>query len=172
VVLTHARALLAKDGNTIVVEADLRAPQTILDHPQVRRFIDFDRPVGLLLVAILHFVLDEHGPNKIMDELRKPLVPGSQLAISHGSADLRPDVVRQVEEIYRRTASPAVPRTHDQVRAFFGDFDLVEPGLVWVPWWRPDCEPDEDADLVWFLGGVARKPGTAVLDYRRAEGRP
>jgi SAM-dependent methyltransferase len=158
VVLAHGRALLASDEKTTVIQADLRDPRSILDHPDVRAYIDFGRPVALLLVAILHFVADADDPYSIVAELRRALPSGSYLAISHGSADLRPDVVHRVEEIYSRTASPAVARSHEQVSRFFGDFEMVEPGLVWVPWWRPESAPAPDSDLVWFLGGVARKP--------------
>jgi hypothetical protein len=158
VVLALGRALLASNANTTVIQADLRDPQAILNHPEVRRLIEFDRPVGLLMLAILHFVPDAADPQALVATLREALPKGSYIAITHGSADLRPDVVRRVEEIYARTASPAVARTHEQVSGFFGDFEPVEPGLVWVPWWRPDNEPAADSDLVWFLGGVARKP--------------
>jgi len=158
IVLAHGRALLASDDNTTVIQADLRDPQSILDHPDVQRLIDFDRPVALLLLAILHFVPDEANPQALVDVLRDALPKGSYLAITHGSADLRPDIVYKVEEIYARTASPATARSQEQIGAFFGDFELVEPGLVWVPWWRPTVEPASDSDLVWFLGGVGRKP--------------
>lgn len=158
VVLAHGRALLASDDRTTIVTADLRDADRIMSHPDVARMIDFDRPVGLLMLAILHFVLDKDEPYRILDGLRAKLPSGSHLVITHGSADRRPDIVRRVEEIYSRTASPAVPRSHAEVSRFFGDFEFVDPGLIWVPWWRPDREPDENADSVWFLGGVARKP--------------
>jgi hypothetical protein len=158
VVLSHGRALLANNDKTTVITADLREPETILKHPDVQRLIDFDRPVALLLLAILHFVPDRQNPHAILDELRAALPSGSLLAITHGCPDLRPDVVHRLEEIYSRTASPAKARTREDVQAFFGDFEMVEPGLEWVPWWRPDFQPGKDAELVWFLGGVGRKP--------------
>ncbi|RFU36768.1 hypothetical protein DZF91_36490 [Actinomadura logoneensis] len=158
VVLAHGRALLADNNRTTVIQADLRDPGAILAHPDVRRLLDLDRPVALLLLAILHFVPDEAEPHALLDELRAALPSGSYLAITHGSPDLRPDVVHRLEEIYSRTASPALARSREDVARFFGDFEMVDPGLVWVPWWRPEQEPAEDSDLVWFLGGVARKP--------------
>ncbi|MEV4255604.1 SAM-dependent methyltransferase [Spirillospora sp. NPDC049652] len=158
VVLAHGRALLADNNRTTVIQADLRDPSAILSHPDVRRLLDLDRPVALLLLAILHFVPDEAEPHALLDELRDALPSGSYLAITHGSPDLRPDVVHRLEEIYSRTASPALARSREDVARFFGDFEMVDPGLVWVPWWRPEEEPAEDSDLVWFLGGVARKP--------------
>ncbi|MCP2343862.1 SAM-dependent methyltransferase [Actinomadura rupiterrae] len=158
VVLAHGRALLADNKRTTVIQADLRDPTEILAHPEVRRLLDLDRPVALLLLAILHFVPDAAEPQAILGELRDALPSGSYLAITHGSPDLRPDVVHRLEEIYSRTASPALARSREDVQAFFGDFEMVEPGLVWVPWWRPEHEPADDSDLVWFLGGVGRKP--------------
>ncbi|MFC5181695.1 SAM-dependent methyltransferase [Actinomadura harenae] len=158
VVLAHGRALLADNQRTTVIQADLRDPGAILAHPDVRRLLDLDRPVALLLLAILHFVPDAAEPHAILDELRDALPSGSYLAITHGSPDLRPDVVHRLEEIYSRTASPALARSHEDVLRFFGDFEMIDPGLVWVPWWRPEEEPADDSDLVWFLGGVGRKP--------------
>jgi len=158
IVLAHGRALLASNDKTTVIQADLRDPQAILTHPDIRRLLDFDRPIAVLLVAILHFVPDADKPQEILRELRAALPSGSYLALTHGSPDLRPDVVHKMEEIYSRTATPAVARSREQVQAFFGDFEMVEPGLVWVPWWRPEAEPADDSDLIWFLCGAARKP--------------
>ncbi|MEV5572962.1 SAM-dependent methyltransferase [Spirillospora sp. NPDC052269] len=158
VVLAHGRALLADNNRTTVIQADFRDPGAILAHPVVRRLIELDRPVALLLLAILHFVPDAAEPHAVLAELRDALPRGSYLAITHGSPDLRPDVVHRLEEIYSRTASPALARSHEDVLRFFGDFEMIDPGLVWVPWWRPEEEPADDSDLVWFLGGVARKP--------------
>ncbi|WP_034489633.1 SAM-dependent methyltransferase [Actinomadura oligospora] len=158
VVLAHGRALLADNNRTTVIQADLRDPSAILAHPDVRRLLDLDRPVALLLLAILHFVPDAAEPHAILSELRDALPSGSYLAITHGSPDLRPDVVHRLEEIYSRTASPALARSREDVQRFFGDFEMIDPGLVWVPWWRPEEVPADDSDLVWFLGGVARKP--------------
>jgi hypothetical protein len=158
IVLAHGRALLASDDRTTVIQADLRDPQAILTHPDIRRLLDFDRPIALLLLAILHFVPDADKPQEILRDLRDALPSGSYLALTHGSPDLRPDVVHKMEEIYSRTATPAIARSREQVQAFFGDFELVEPGLVWVPWWRPAIQPAKDSDLIWFLCGAARKP--------------
>jgi hypothetical protein len=132
--------------------------ESILNPPDTRRLLDFDRPIGLLTPATLHFVPEADKPHEVLAELRDALPSGSYLALTHGSPDLRPDVVHKMEEIYSRTATPAIARSREQVQAFFGDFELVEPGLVWVPWWRPETEPAADSDLIWFLCSAARKP--------------
>ncbi|MCK2213446.1 SAM-dependent methyltransferase [Actinomadura sp. ATCC 31491] len=97
-VLVHGQALLASDASTVVVEADLRRPVEILTHPQVRRLIDFDWPVGLLLFGILHHLTDDEDPAGIVSELVEALPSGSYVAVSHffDPGPAAPDVSRQV----------------------------------------------------------------------------
>ncbi|MHA6765531.1 SAM-dependent methyltransferase [Streptacidiphilus sp. PAMC 29251] len=112
IVLTHARALMAGHGQgaTTVIQADLRDPAAILAHPKVRAAIDFDRPVGLILVAVLHFIRDEENPDAITKLLRDALPSGSFLAISHGTGgDTRaPETARaseRITDVYKRATS-------------------------------------------------------------------
>ncbi|GAA2283384.1 SAM-dependent methyltransferase [Actinomadura luteofluorescens] len=159
IVLTHARALLADNPLTTVIQADLREPESILDDPEVKARIDFGRPVGLLLLAILHFIPDEARPAEIVARLRAPLAPGSCLAITHGH---RGEVTTQVEEqvrgAYGRTgAGDIIPRGIDEVMTFFEGTELVGPGLVQVADWRADAEPSQpDMSRPGFLAGVGR----------------
>jgi hypothetical protein len=165
-VVTHSRALLAGD-NTLAVQADLREPDGILGHPEVRELIDFDQPIALLLVAILHFLPDDQDPLGIVARFRDALPAGSHLAISHGTRDVptRPDIPaeemaemgRRVELLYQQTTASIVTRTRPQVERFFDGFDLLDPGVVEIQRWRPD---DERSLLPGgFYGGVGRKPG-------------
>ena len=159
IVLTHARALLADNPLTTVVRADLREPETVLGHPEVKARIDFDQPVGLLLLAILHFIPDEERPADIVARLRAPLVPGSYLAISHGHrGEVAQDVEDQVRSAYGRTgAGDIIPRGVDEVAAFFEGTELVGPGLVQVADWQADGEPRPlDMSRPGFLAGVGR----------------
>ncbi|SEG80612.1 S-adenosyl methyltransferase [Thermomonospora echinospora] len=157
-VVAHGRALLADSDTTTIVRADLRRPREILDHPETRRLLDFAKPVAVLLVATLHFVPDSDDPPAIMAELREELAPGSFLALTHASADGMPELVARVVEVYKRTNAPGTPRTAEQVTGMFGDFELLEPGLVWAPLWRPDRPVSrEEAVRTWFYAGVARK---------------
>jgi hypothetical protein len=166
-VVTHSRALLAGD-NTVAIQADLREPESILAHPEVRQLIDFDRPVALLLVAILHFVPDDQDPAGIVARFRDALPAGSYLAISHATKDIpeRPDMSAEemtemgarAERLYQLTTASLVTRTHAQVERFFDGFDLLDPGLVEIQRWRPD---DLASSLPGgFYGGVGRKPGS------------
>lgn len=113
--------------------ADLRQPEAILADPQVTELIDFGQPVGLLLVAILHFITEKENPAQIVATLRDALAPGSYLALSHGTADLRPAAAKQAAAVYNQATSTATLRTRAQIEAFFDGWELVEPGLVQVP---------------------------------------
>ncbi|MFC1412720.1 SAM-dependent methyltransferase [Streptacidiphilus sp. N1-12] len=162
IVLTHARALMAGPGHgeTRVLQADLREPKRILGDPDVRALLDFDRPVALLLVAILHFIADEDDPFGIVAELMAALAPGSLLVLSHGTADfISAEVERRVTSVYERSPrNSATGRSHSTVSRFFDGLELLPPGLVTAPFWHPE-EPTapEDARLPLYAA-VARKP--------------
>ncbi|WP_131739005.1 SAM-dependent methyltransferase [Actinomadura roseirufa] len=160
VAVAHSTSLLADAPNAAVVQADLTEPAGILGHPTTRAMIDFDRPVALLLVAVLHFVPDEGDPRAILAELTAPLAPGSHLVISHGTHE--PRTGEAVTEVYRRAVSQgsrATLRDAEEIMGFFDGFDLLEPGLVRGPLWRPDSPGDVPADpsRFWFLAGLSRK---------------
>jgi hypothetical protein len=125
------------------VQADLRDPKTIIENPEVRRLLDFDEPVAVFLLAILHFVPDGANPARIVKTLRDPLVPGSYLVISHGHAGkVSKDVEKQVRGAYSNTAAgDIIPRTPEQILEYFDGMDLLEPGLVPVEAWRPEEGP-------------------------------
>jgi SAM-dependent methyltransferase len=159
VVLTHARALLANNALTTVVQADLHDPRSIFDHPEVRAGLDFDQPVAVLLLAILHFVPDDMRPAAIVAQLRERLVSGSFLIISHGHAGTITDEVEaRVRGAYGKTAAgDIIPRPPEHVMAFFEGTDLFEPGLVPVEAWRPESGPIEsDLSKAGFLGAVGK----------------
>jgi hypothetical protein len=163
-VVTHSRALLAGD-NTVAIKADLREPDGILEHPEVRELIDFSQPVALLLMAILHFIPDDEDPFGIVARFRDALPAGGYLAISHGTRDIpaRPDMSPEemaemgakVEQLYQLTTASLVTRGRAQVERFFDGVELVDPGLVELQLWRPDEQ--NPALPGGFYGGVGRK---------------
>jgi S-adenosyl methyltransferase len=159
IVHVHANALLTGSGTTSIVLADLREPEAIVAHPKVRALIDFSQPVALLLVAILHFITEKENPARILSVFRDALPTGSYLAMSHATADFRPVAAQHAAAIYDQATSPVTLRTRAQVAALFQGWDLVEPGLVQVPLWRPDGKRprQRELDRVWVYGGVARK---------------
>lgn len=155
IVKAHADALLSQFGETSIVLADVRDPQAVVDHPDVRRLIDFAAPVALFLVAVLHFVTDAEKPEEIVATLRDALPDGSYLVLSHATGDLADR--RDAQAVYNNATATMNLRSHAEVERFFDGFDLVEPGLVQVPFWRPDTPPPAHAKEVGFYGGVARK---------------
>jgi SAM-dependent methyltransferase len=159
VVLAHARALLTSlsaEGACEYVDADLRQPETIL--AEAAKTLDFSRPVGVLLLAVLHFVDDAGDPAGAVGALADGLAAGSHLAISHLTADLAPDQVAAAVAAYNALAPvPVVPRTHGQVTGLFGGLPLLPPGVVPVSGWRAAAgEVPQPADL---HAGLARIPG-------------
>jgi hypothetical protein len=162
VVHVHASTLLADQPNAGIVLADLRDPGLILSHPKVRELIDFGKPVGLLLLAVLHFVTDEEEPGRIVAALREALCPGSYLVLSHATADFHDQSVADAATaVYRKASAPLVLRDHAQVSAFFEGCEVIDPGVVQVPLWRPDDQPPHPQDLakIGIYGGVGRLPG-------------
>ncbi|MGC0328225.1 SAM-dependent methyltransferase [Streptomyces sp. SAI-170] len=160
VAVAHSHAVLEGDTDTGVVAADLRKPHDILAAPEVERLIDLNRPVALLLVAILHFVEDADDPYQAVAELRDALAPGSMLILTHASYEGIPLPAERAEgavDVYRDIRNPLIMRSRDEVARFFEGYDMVEPGLVPMPHWRPDTAP-EDEDPYAFSGfaGVGR----------------
>jgi hypothetical protein len=162
IVHVHACALLTGHGNTRIVLADLREPEAILAHPGVRELIDFSQPVAVLLVAIVHFLTDDDNPGRVITRFRNALPPGSYLALSHGTTDFHTEAaVSQAKAVYARATAPLALRPRAQIEGFFAGFDLVEPGLVQVPLWRPDASPPrpQGSAKIGIYGGVGRKGG-------------
>lgn len=155
-VLAHSRALKTS-GSTVVIQADLREPRTILDHASTRKLIDFTQPLAVLLVAVLHFISDDDDPAAIVATILETLPPGSYLVISHVTGDMRPETAARTAVHYRKVTPGATLRSREEILRFFAGLDLIDPGLARVPDWRPDNKPI-DAGKVWFLGGVGRKP--------------
>jgi hypothetical protein len=161
VAIAHSKSILTGDDKATIIEADLREPEIILGHPEVERLIDFDQPVGLLLVQVLHFILDEENPGELVKRLTRPLVPGSYLTITHGTYDHQPpSAVEAIRKLYTRATAPSNLRDHAATRAFFDGFDLLEPGLVFTPRWRPDGPAPfiDQPERSWAYGGVGRRP--------------
>jgi S-adenosyl methyltransferase len=165
VAVMHSKHILDGDPRCAVVEGDLRRPGDILAAPEVQRLIDFDQPVALLLVAVLHFIPDETDPAGILARLRAAMAPGSHLVLSHGSWPERTTTeLQQARRAYDRTVTPLILRTAGEIAGFFDGFDLVAPGLVTVAGWRPDGE----AEI--YRSRTDRLPAYAGVGVRRAPG--
>jgi hypothetical protein len=142
VAVAHSRAILAENQNAIAIQGDVREPHTILDVPQVQSVLDFSRPVGLLLVSVLHYVLVDEMASQAVRVLGDSLAPGSYMAIAHTTPATQPaEVEDQMNETFR-PASDTRSRTREQILHFFESWRLVEPGVVYTPLWHPEGPDD------------------------------
>jgi SAM-dependent methyltransferase len=161
VAVAHSRAILAGNPAAAVVEADLREPRQILSSDTVRGLIDFAQPVALLLNMVLHFIDDPEDPWQIVATLRDALAPGSYLVLGHLTDENKPRMAHAAEKVYNRSVATNIHvRSRADILRFFDGFDLVDPGLVYIPEWRPDSPADAPVDpgRSWALVGVGRKP--------------
>jgi SAM-dependent methyltransferase len=160
VVVAHSKLILDGNPGAVIIKGDVRDPAAILADPETRRLIDFSEPVGVLLVAVLHFVPDSDHPDQIIAALRDALAPGSYLAICHACRDAKPEIAGATETVYSsRVSAQLAVRTRDEVARLFEGFPLVDPGLVWLPLWRPDSPDDvpEHPEQYWGIVGVGRR---------------
>jgi hypothetical protein len=138
VAVAHSQLILEGNHNATVVAADLCQPATVLRAPAVKRLLDFSKPLGLLMVAVFHFVPDEKEPLGVLSRYRDALPTGSLLALSHLTADQTPIGMSAVVEAMKNSRDPMYFRSYDEVLTLFDGFELLEPGVVDAPQWRPD----------------------------------
>ena len=148
-----------------IVQADMRDPKAVLRAAETVRLIDFSKPVCLMMMAVLHFVGPDDDPDGLLKRYRDALAPGSWLAISQMSeGDGEGEALeglRWFVEQYRKTSNPVWLRSREEIEPLFGDWKLLEPGVVHLPDWRPDRELNaleaEARPFAWC--GIAEKPG-------------
>jgi len=166
IVATHSKALLTGDRTTTVVTADLRDPDRLLAHPELRELIDFGQPVGVLMTAVMHFVADSSDPCGLVARYMDATAPGSYLALSHATyEELPPHAVQAMRDVYARATADIYLRSRAEVRRFFGGLIIVppyqgaEPELEYVGSWGADDPElaDSDGSRVLYCG-VARRP--------------
>ncbi|WP_230885646.1 SAM-dependent methyltransferase [Streptomyces spinoverrucosus] len=160
IVLAHAGALLrgTAEGVTEYLQADVREPATIIEG--ARKVLDLSRPVALSLVALLHFVDDEDGAHELVTELLSELPSGSYLMMTHATADFTPEESAAATEKLRAAGVTLALRSRGEFARFFDGLELVEPGVVVVPEWRPELGepvPGQDDGVIPGYGAVGRK---------------
>lgn len=162
VTVTYSQTILEGNHNVIAIHGDVRAPAELLEHAEVRGMLDFQRPVAILMVALLHFVPTDAEAQQIVQVLTTGIPNGSYLVISHVTNEyLSPEVIAESEAVYARSTTPSKLRSRSQIAALFDGLELVEPGLVLVPLWRPNEADDLFMDMPeqsMFFAGVGRKP--------------
>ncbi|MFM9444389.1 SAM-dependent methyltransferase [Streptomyces acidiscabies] len=161
VAVAHSRSILAEVPGCAILREDIRNLDAILDHPDVRKLLDFDEPVAILMLAVLHAFPDTDDPGSLVRRLRDVVAPGSYLVISHATHELRVEETRKLEHVTKESPTKLSMRSRAEIAAFLDGFDLVEPGMTWVSKWRDETQPgaaaDSDrSDILW--AGVGRKP--------------
>jgi hypothetical protein len=157
-VLAHARALLTStaDGKCSYIDADIREPDKIL--ADAAEVIDFTKPVAVVLMAVLQFVPDADDPYGLVRRLMAAVPDGSYLVISHPASDIQAAAMAgMATRLNQLMAQQVKPRSKAEVTAFFDGLNLVEPGVIRCPEWRPD-RPEDAAGKSTMWGGVAQKP--------------
>ncbi len=157
----HSEFLVRDNPLVAVVQQDAAQTDDLLGHPEVRALLDSGKPMAVLLFAILHFIIDDQEAESVSRTICDALIPGSYVAISHASDEgVPPATHEQMLRLYNKTSSPLVARTRTQIARFFGDLDLIEPGVVHVPLWKPEgpndlylAEPERGISV----GAVGRK---------------
>jgi S-adenosyl methyltransferase len=155
VVYAHGNAFLAED-DVIVLQADIRHPDHVLENSEVIRLIDFARPAAVLMIAIMHFIGDHERPLWIADQYKNRMAPGSYLAISHiTDEDVAPENSKAAQQIYSNATAQVYPRSYGHILEFFEGTTLVAPGLVDADAWRnPGHQPGTNRRLAY--GGIGR----------------
>jgi hypothetical protein len=162
VVMAHARALLEGYNRAVAVQGDVQDPDGILADRRLRELIDLDRPVGILLISILHLIEDDELTQRILTRLRDAVAPGSYITIAHAVSGQpeKDETIAKLADLYHEKAMKGNTRrdlrTEKQVLALFDGMELVEPGLVKLPEWRPEAGAAVDVESFWVVGGVAK----------------
>jgi SAM-dependent methyltransferase len=158
VAVAHSWMLLEHDDQSAVLQEDMTDAHAVLAGVRKTGLIDFSEPIGVLTVGVFHFVPPERDPAGVVAAYRDAVAPGSYLALSQFTADLQPEEMAGIVAVMQNSANPMFPRGHAEITALFEGFDLVEPGVVPLPLWRPeDGAVDEDVDRAGIFAGVGRK---------------
>lgn len=161
IAVAHSRALLDDAPSTAVLAADLTDPRRVLDDPLTRSHLDLTQPVAVLLVSVLHFVPDEADPAGIIAAYAAATAPGSHVVVSHASDEGGLSGASQAQNLYNRDTSPNRMRMRDteELTALLAGLELVEPGVVRIPLWRPETPVGPEAQRYPGLAAVARHTG-------------
>ena len=168
IAVVHSRRILAGNPGAVCIQGDMRDPAAICAAPEVRAMIDFSRPVAVLMSAVLHFIADDAEAAAIVSGYLATVPAGSYLIICHHTSESTDENEARARAIYSSRAQPLIPRSRAQIASFFQGLELVEPGVVLTPQWRPDGvdlpAPEGSAPVPEYFAyvGVGRKPALAT----------
>jgi SAM-dependent methyltransferase len=159
VAVAHSNAILEDNLRAVAIQADVRDIEGILALEQVQDLLDFGKPLAVLMVAVLHYVVDDEKALHVVQETLRSLAPDSYLVVAHATTEYEPPGLRELGQLFGQ-ASTTKRRSRAQIKAFFEGQEMVEPGLVWTPLWRPEDDDDvfiDEPHLAFTLAGVIRK---------------
>jgi hypothetical protein len=159
VAVAHSEIVLQDNENAAMVQADAEFPDDVLQHATTERLLDFGKPVMVIMAAFIHFIPDERDPAGLIAAYRDAVVPGSYLALSSGTFEGQGEEVRRAAELYQKSGTDVVARSKDELRALLDGFEILPPGIVFTPEWRPDdpAEVGDHPEQASQLALVARK---------------
>lgn len=161
IAVAHGRAILVDNQRATAIRGDVRAPDDILNHAEVKELLDMSRPIAIVLATVMHYVPDDALAYAVVRRLREAMAPGSFLVIAHGTPETQTaEREKQLAEAVQRITTTKV-RTAEEILPFFEGLELTEPGLVLTPLWRPEGPDDVGLDrpeLSLSLVGVGHKP--------------
>ncbi|HEX6342894.1 SAM-dependent methyltransferase [Umezawaea sp.] len=162
VAVAHGRSILVDVPNATALRADVREAKTVLESAEVRSTLDFDQPIAVLMIALLHFVPDSDEPHRLVAEYLDPLVPGSYLGVSHSGYEdgEEGEGAARARRTYSEEVARMTHRNRAELAGLFGDLEIVDPGVVRMPYWHPESPDDVDE-------AAARFPGFAALGRKR-----
>lgn len=141
IAIAHSQLVLHDNPSATIVQGDLRTPDELLRTPELTALIDPVEPVGVLMLSMLHFVTDDHELANLLDRYRQLVAPGSYLALSHGTNDDHSQV-SALADLYENTTQPVKLRDQNQLRELLAGFEILDPGIVFTPEWRPISQED------------------------------
>ncbi len=161
VAVRHSEEILKENPNATVIQADICQTDHILEHPTVLRMLDLSKPTAVLITSVLLFVTDDEEAYCVVRTVRDALAPDSYIVLSHGILEgVVQEQVDQSESLYASIGTPIKIRSRNQIESFFEGFEPVEPGLTFLPFWRPEG-PDDlsigEPKSMGQYGGVGRK---------------
>jgi hypothetical protein len=157
VAVAHSQLILEDDPRAEIIQEDLTKPKDVLKAAEESGLIDFTQPVGVLTVGVFHFVPPQADPEAIVAAYRDAVPAGSYLAFSQFTQDLQPEEMAGVVEVMKKSQNPMFPRTKSEIEGLFSGFEVLEPGIVPLPLWRPEGTNTDDPDKAGIYAAVGRK---------------
>ncbi|KOV80070.1 SAM-dependent methyltransferase [Nocardia sp. NRRL S-836] len=157
VAVAHSQLILEDHPNATIIQEDMTQPAAVLAAARESGLVDFSQPVGVLTVGVFHFVPPQADPRAVVAAYRDAVPEGSYLAFSQFTQDLQPEEMAGVVEVMKKSQNPMFPRTRSEIEGFLDGFEVVEPGIVPLPLWRPEGTNTDDPDKAGIYAVVGRK---------------